>query len=204
MTDCFADFTIEPFEDGAPGPHVTRAIDAVAAMGLDVAVGPFGTTVTGTAEEVVAAVGAALAAGLAESATRITVTVTNPGAGAAAPPDHPVFTALAPVFDAIGAEPVGPGALRPADVPIEWEGEAIGGIRIHSLHGAVRRMVEQLAGDMGGEVSRLDRTQKQQLVRMLDERGAFVIRGAVEEVADLMEVSRITVYNYLNATSRES
>lgn len=38
---------------------------------------------------------------------------------------------------------------------------------------------------------------------MLYERGAFLFCGAVEEVADLMGVSRITIYNYLNATRRE-
>ena len=41
------------------------------------------------------------------------------------------------------------------------------------------------------------------MVRMLNERDAVLIRGAVEEVADLMGVSRITIYNYLNATRRE-
>ena len=30
------------------------------------------------------------------------------------------------------------------------------------------------------------------------ERGAFILRRAVEDVADAMGVSRITVYNYLN------
>ena len=38
--------------------------------------------------------------------------------------------------------------------------------------------------------------------RLLDERGAFVLRRAVEDVADAMRISRITVYNYLNAIHR--
>ena len=37
---------------------------------------------------------------------------------------------------------------------------------------------------------------------MLDERGAFILRRAVEDIADVMGVSRITVYNYLNAIHR--
>ena len=37
---------------------------------------------------------------------------------------------------------------------------------------------------------------------MLDQRGAFTLRRAVEDVADEMGVSRITVYNYLNALHR--
>ena len=36
-------------------------------------------------------------------------------------------------------------------------------------------------------------------MRLLDERGAFVLRRAVDDIADRMRVSRITIYNYLNA-----
>ena len=39
-------------------------------------------------------------------------------------------------------------------------------------------------------------------IRLLDDRGAFILRRAVEDVADAMGVSRITVYNYLNALHR--
>jgi len=34
---------------------------------------------------------------------------------------------------------------------------------------------------------------------MFDERGAFLLRGAVDDIAEIMGVSRITIYNYLNA-----
>ncbi len=42
---------------------------------------------------------------------------------------------------------------------------------------------------------------KQAAVRLLEERGAFLLRGAVEDVAETMGVSRITIYNYLSAIS---
>ncbi|NDD00117.1 transcriptional regulator, partial [bacterium] len=48
----------------------------------------------------------------------------------------------------------------------------------------------------------LSRTAKQRAIRLLDERGAFTLRRAVEDVADSMGVSRITVYNYLNSLHR--
>ena len=41
--------------------------------------------------------------------------------------------------------------------------------------------------------------QKQQAVRLLEEHGAFTLRKSIEDVADAMGVSRITIYNYLNA-----
>ena len=45
----------------------------------------------------------------------------------------------------------------------------------------------------------MTRADKQQLVRYLDERGAFALRKAVESVAETLGVSRFTVYNYLDA-----
>ena len=38
------EFTIEPFVEGNPGPHVRAAVAAVEALGATVAFGPFGST----------------------------------------------------------------------------------------------------------------------------------------------------------------
>ena len=40
-------------------------------------------------------------------------------------------------------------------------------------------------------------------MRLLDDRGAFRLRKSIEDVADALEVRRITVYNYLNAVERQ-
>ena len=56
--------------------------------------------------------------------------------------------------------------------------------------------------ELGGRLPDLGREDKQRAVRLLDDRGAFTLRRAVEQVADAMGVSRITVYNYLNAIHR--
>lgn len=197
---CVAEFTIEPFDEGKPGPHVTEALSAVEKTGLLVNMGPFGTSVEGTAEEVVHAVEAALTASLSRGATRVTATVTQPDPDAESIADHPVLKALLPVLQAVGAEPISPQRMSRLDVPIEWEGELIGGIRLQSLEGAVRRMVDQIASEQGRDIDGLSREEKQQVVRTLNDRGAFALRGAVEEVADMMGVSRITIYNYLSAT----
>ena len=37
---------------------------------------------------------------------------------------------------------------------------------------------------------------KLRLIQALEERGLFDIRGAVNRVADLLDVSRATIYNY--------
>lgn len=51
-----AEFTIEPFVEGAPGGHVMAGLDAVRAAGLPPDVGPFGTTIHGDLARITAAV----------------------------------------------------------------------------------------------------------------------------------------------------
>ena len=103
-----------------------------------------------------------------------------------------------------------PSALRswhrserePSDVPLVWEGATVGAVRMPPLHGALDRLIDAVEAELGGPLPMLSREDKQLAVRLLDERGAFILRRAVEDVADAMRVSRITVYNYLNAIHR--
>ncbi len=115
---------------------------------------------------------------------------------------HPLLDAIRPVVDAVGASLVAPGDREPSDVPLEWEGEVVGAGRMPPLHGALDRLIDTIEAEVGGKLPSLSREQKQLAVRLLDERGAFILRRAVEDVADAMGVSRITVYNYLNAIHR--
>lgn len=117
---------------------------------------------------------------------------------------HPLLAALAPVADALGATLVEADHLEPGDLPLEWAGEVVGGFRLPGLHGALDRLLEQVEREMGAPLAELSREDKQEVVRRLDEQGAFTIRRAVEEVADTLGVSRFTIYNYLNATGREA
>ncbi len=70
---------------------------------------------------------------------------------------------------------------------------------IGPLHNALVEMVSDAERTMGTSASDWDRAQKQAVVRQLHERGAFLLRGAVDDIAEMMGVSRITIYNYLNA-----
>jgi predicted transcriptional regulator YheO len=60
-------------------------------------------------------------------------------------------------------------------------------------------MIAQVEAELGAGLAELPRHQKQAAIRILDQRGAFLLRKAIEDVADAMGVSRITIYNYLNA-----
>lgn len=113
--------------------------------------------------------------------------------------EHPLIEAIRPVADALGAEIVDPTSMDGNSIPLEWEGQVVAGIRILSLHNVLDRMVAQVESELGGKLAGLGRVEKQVAVRLLDERGAFRLRKSIEEVADLMSVSRITIYNYLNS-----
>lgn len=114
---------------------------------------------------------------------------------------HPLLVALEPLAAELGATLVGAGGVEPGDVALVWDGAVVGGFRLPGLQGALERMLVALERELGGVALRdLSREDKQRAVRLLDERGAFTLRKAVEEVADALGVSRFTVYNYLNAS----
>ncbi|MGH9062592.1 MAG: helix-turn-helix domain-containing protein [Acidimicrobiales bacterium] len=113
---------------------------------------------------------------------------------------HPLLEALTPVAEAVGGEVLSPSDLAEGDIPLSWDGEVVGGFRLPGLHGALQRLIGNLEREMGAPLSELAREDKQRAVHQLDQAGAFMLRKAVEEVADALGVSRFTVYNYLNST----
>ena len=116
--------------------------------------------------------------------------------------EHPLLAALRPVADALGGEVVRLQDMEEGDVPLQWNGETVAGFRIHPMHNALDRLVAAVELELGAGLSDLDRAQKQAAVRLLDDKGAFLLRKSIEDVADLLGVSRITIYNYLS-TVRE-
>jgi len=72
-------------------------------------------------------------------------------------------------------------------------------LSVGSLHDALQTMIRGAEREIGSDSGTWSREEKQRAVRMLDEQGAFLLRGAVDDIADVMGVSRITIYNYLNA-----
>ena len=67
------EFTIEPFVEGHPGPHVLSAVAAAEALGVTVEFGPFGSTCTVPSERVADVTGAVVAAAFAHGATHVTL-----------------------------------------------------------------------------------------------------------------------------------
>jgi hypothetical protein len=117
-------------------------------------------------------------------------------------PRHPLVLSVKPIIEALGAQLVPLDQREPGDLPLKWEGTEVAAVRMAPLHGALDRLIEGVERELGGRLPLLGREEKQSAIRLLDERGAFTLRRAVEDVADAMGVSRITVYNYLNALHR--
>ena len=72
---CSAEFLVEPFEEGNPGPHVIAAVAAVEALGFEPVVGPFGTTIEGDPHLVMEAVRQLLDAATDAGASRVAIQV---------------------------------------------------------------------------------------------------------------------------------
>lgn len=199
MVRVTVEFIVEPFTEGVLGPHVTAALDALRSAGLEPDVGPFGNTVTGDSAEVFSALSAASTAAFGSGATTLELTARR----VETQPDEieEFLAAMRSVAKAVRGRLVAPEESTPDDTPLLWRGAAVGALRIPSPVGDLRRGLDLLVGEveaeLGGSLLTLSRAEKQRAVRLLDERGAFSIRNAVDDVADAIGVSRVTVYNYL-------
>ncbi|HQZ34561.1 MAG TPA: hypothetical protein PK020_09045 [Ilumatobacteraceae bacterium] len=67
------EFTIEPFREGNPGPHVTAAVDAVTALGVEVEFGPFGSSCTVSQEQLAEVSGLIVGQAFANGATHVSL-----------------------------------------------------------------------------------------------------------------------------------
>jgi uncharacterized protein YqgV (UPF0045/DUF77 family) len=67
------EFTIEPFVEGHPGPHVTAAIAAAEQLGVAVDVGPFGSSCEVDQAQAPDVVAAVIRAAFANGATHVSL-----------------------------------------------------------------------------------------------------------------------------------
>lgn len=67
------EFTIEPFVEGQPGPHVTSAIEAAQAFGFEIDFGPFGSSCTVPVDQGGEVARAVLDAAFAHGATHVSL-----------------------------------------------------------------------------------------------------------------------------------
>lgn len=200
MSIVHVEFTVEPFQEGVLGAHVAAALDHLRSAGFEPDVGPFGNAVEGEPGPLFVAMAAAATASFDAGATGMVVS-----AQAVTTDDEAAdfLAAVRPVVQAVGGRLVPPGDVSPGVVPLVWKGRVVAGMRATAagdLRDGVSNLVQQVEEELGGHLAELSRVDKQRAVSLLDKRGAFALRNSVDEVADTMGVSRVTVYNYLNAT----
>jgi predicted transcriptional regulator YheO len=111
---------------------------------------------------------------------------------------HPLLDAVRPLADAIGATLVPDDEVVGTDIALRWEGQVVGGVRLSESGRDIDWYLGVVERELGRPLARLDREDKQRAVKLLNERGAFQLRRSVEQVAEVLGVSRFTVYNYLN------
>ncbi|HOM42633.1 MAG TPA: PAS domain-containing protein [Bacillota bacterium] len=76
------------------------------------------------------------------------------------------------------------------------EDECFGNTVNEMLSSIVNKALESV----GKPVAFISKEEKVNIVQMLDEKGVFLIKGAIDYVAKVLCVSRYTVYNYLDET----
>jgi len=112
--------------------------------------------------------------------------------------DEPFIAAVKPLVDAMGGEMLPPDEAGPDDVVLSWEGADVVAVRLPQLADSLDHILTAMERRKGRPLAELDRKSKQEVVRILEARGAFTVRHGVETVASALGVSRFTVYNYLN------
>ncbi|MFH8696406.1 helix-turn-helix domain-containing protein [Streptomyces chartreusis] len=112
--------------------------------------------------------------------------------------DEPFIAAVKPLVDAMGGEILPPDEAGPEDVVLSWGGADVVAVRLPQLADSLDHILAAMERRKGKPLADLDRKAKQEVVRILEARGAFSVRHGVETVAGALGVSRFTVYNYLN------
>lgn len=80
MSNVVVEFTVEPFVEGKPGPHVTQAVAAVESRGLTVDFSPFGSSFDVDVASMPEVVADLMRAAYANGATVVSVSVVRKSA----------------------------------------------------------------------------------------------------------------------------
>lgn len=67
-----------------------------------------------------------------------------------------------------------------------------------TVNGMLSSIVNKTLESVGKPVAFISKDEKVNIVHLLDDKGVFLIKGAVDYVAKVLCVSRYTVYNYLD------
>ena len=80
---------------------------------------------------------------------------------------------------------------------IQLDGEIENESYAKNIDEVFEQLLTTALSKIGVPVSRMSRTDKIRFVHILEEKGTFLIQGSIEHIAQVLEVSKQTVYNYL-------
>lgn len=72
-----------------------------------------------------------------------------------------------------------------------------------SIEEVFERIIENTLLETDAPINRLTREDKIAVIQTLDEKGAFLIQGSIERVAEKLGVTKQTIYNYLDVIRTE-
>jgi len=70
------------------------------------------------------------------------------------------------------------------------------------IRDVVAGMVAKILNEMGKTPAAMSRDEKMEVVKRLEERGAFLVKRSAEQVADALDLSRYTIFSYLKEIRR--
>jgi predicted transcriptional regulator YheO len=123
----------------------------------------------------------------------------NPVAALCINTDVSAWSAVKAIVDAM----VSPGPDLPTDPERERSTAAVPHapqkeVFVRDVDELASYLISTTIGDVGIPVSQMKKEHKVEVVRQLKQRGLFLLREAVEMIAESLEVSRFTIYNYVN------
>lgn len=72
------------------------------------------------------------------------------------------------------------------------------------IRDVVAAMVTRILNEMGKTPGVMSRDEKMEVVKRLEERGAFLVKRSAEQVAEALDLSRYTIFSYLKEIRRPS
>lgn len=84
----------------------------------------------------------------------------------------------------------------PTQVEVEESVEKSDDAAIENVEEIVDQLIQQIIQNSVHPV--MKRHEKIELIRFMDEKGIFLMKGSVEKVASLLGISKVTVYSYLD------
>jgi len=63
-------------------------------------------------------------------------------------------------------------------------------------------LIRRIIGN--AEVKSMKRSVRISLIKFMEEKGVFMIKGSIDTVAELMQISKVTVYSYLDVVRKEN